>query len=481
MIDDRLILLPLCRKHFITRQDELTPGFIELTVKAQPSSKLVAFSCGSRCKRHALIFMGKSIVVIGIFVANAFIQVVLEAVYTGNFLLCFRPAAVIAGLRYIPPLISCIDCFPLRIAGGKSIVMLTIGIGVCLHLAIFPDRLHTIVPVHLCPTTIVVLFTAKTEHLRAGRCIPDSRDMGIIDVDDVLIAAHVAVIDVQRLFIEEESGGIHGAVVKVNRDVMFSCTEIRVNIDYLSTCIKGAGIKCHDRGAIRPECISSIWSIEGRISEHCTFITPVEGLAVDDAVFYHCIVNTDEAQIIYITGAKRHIFEGDCSGTIKAVIAVILCAQKIRVRHLSTDIPGRFIRPLPHKGQVFSLGLLIVFEFIVQCIIALAKGDGITAICIYHSSFQRRIALILLFVPCYWGAGRAIRKSQHGKHLKHHCHCQQGRQKPVLTFLFQLSSFLSSLFAFLQRIPRKEPSRFLPHCHLPCRFHFPHCRSQPGC
>ena len=64
--------------------------------------------------------------------------------------------------------------------------MLTIGIGVCLHLAIFPDRLHTIVPVHLCPTTIVVLFTAKTEHLRAGRCIPDSRDgLGIIDVDDV--------------------------------------------------------------------------------------------------------------------------------------------------------------------------------------------------------------------------------------------------------------------------------------------------------
>ena len=205
MIDDRLILLPLCRKHFITRQDKLTPGFIELTVKAQPSSKLVAFSCGSRCKRHALIFMGKSIVVIGIFVANAFIQVVLEAVYTGNFLLCFRPAAVIAGLRYIPPLISCIDCFPLRIAGGKSIVMLTIGIGVCLHLAIFPDRLHTIVPVHLCPTTIVVLFTAKTEHLRAGRCIPDSRDgLGIIDVDDVLMAAHVAVVDVQRSFIVTE-------------------------------------------------------------------------------------------------------------------------------------------------------------------------------------------------------------------------------------------------------------------------------------
>ena len=300
-------------------------------------------------------------------------------------------------------------------------------------------------------------------------------------MDDVPIAGHVAVVDVQRLLTQTE-GRIHSAVVKVNPNVMFSCTVIRVNIDHFSRCIKGAGIKCHGRGAIRPECILSIWSIEGRIDELCTGIAPIVCLAVDDAVFHHCIVNTDEAQIIFITGAKRHIFEGDCSGTIKAVIAVILCAQKIRVRHLSTDIPGRFIRPLPHKGQVFSLGLLIVFEFIVQCIIARAKDDSITAICIYHSSFQRRIALIILiFVPCYFGAGCVIRKSQHGKHLKHHCHCQQGRQKPVLTFLFQLSSFLSSLFAFLQRIPRKEPSRFLPHCHLPCRFHFPHCRSQPGC
>ena len=480
MIDDRLILLPLCSKHLITRQDKLTPGVIELTFKAQPSSKLVAFSCGSCCKLHALLFMGKSIFV-GSFVAIASIQVVLEAVYTGNFLLCFRPAAVIAGLRYIPPLISCIDCFPLRIAGGKSIVMLTIGIGVCLHLAIFPDRLHTIVPVHLCPTTIVVLFTAKTEHLRAGRCIPDSRDgLGIIDVDDVLIAAHVAVIDVQRLFIEEESGGIHGAVVKVNRDVMFSCTEIRVNIDYLSTCIKGAGIKCHDRGAIRPECISSIWSIEGRISEHCTFITPVEGLAVDDAVFYHCIVNTDEAQIICITGAKRHIFEGDCFGTIKAVIAVILCAEIGRVRHLSTDIPGRHIRPLPHKGQVFSLGRTNAADT-VQRVIAFAQGDGITIVCMLYC-LQKRV----IFGGTDPRLSRCrtcslIGKGHQGKHLKHHCHCQQGSQKPVLTFLFQLSSFLSSLFAFLQRIPRKEPSRFLPHCHLPCRFHFPHCRSQPGC
>ena len=262
---------------------------------------------------------------------------------------------------------------------------------------------------------------------------------------------------------------------------MCSCTVIRVNIDHFSTCIKGAVIKCHGRGAIRPDRIISTWSIEGRINELCTFITPVEGLAVDGAIIHHSMIRTDEAQIICVTGAKRHILECDCSGIIKAVIAVILCAEIVRVRHLSTDIQGRFVRPLTHKGQVFSLGRIRAADT-VQCIIALAKGDGITILCRFHSSFQGRIALIS--DPCYIrfsDAGCVLRKSQHGKHLKHHCHCQQGRQKPVLTFLFQLSSFLSSLFAFLQRIPRKEPSRFLPHCHLLCRFHFPHCRSQPGC
>ena len=478
MIDDRLILLPLCRKHLITRQlFKLTLSFIELTFKAQPSSKLVAFSCGSRCKLHALIFMVESIVVIGSCVANAFIQVVLETVHTGNFLMCFKPAAVVAGLRHITHLISCVDPCPLRIAGGKSIVMLTIGIGVCLHLAIFPDRLHTIVPVHLCPTTIVVLFTAKTEHLRAGRCIPDSRDgLGIIDVDDVLIAAHVAVIDVQRLFIEEESGGIHGAVVKVNRDVMFSCTEIRVNIDYLSTCIKGAGIKCHDRGAIRPDRIISTWSIEDRIDKLCTLITPVEGLAVDDTVLYDCVINTSKTVIITGSTLELHLFKLDIICSIETVVTIF----SFRLICFIANFPCSLICSLPHKGQVFSLGATNAGDT-VQCIIALAKLDGIPALCRSHSNLQGRIGRSRSFVHYRMRVGCVIRKSQHGKHLKHHRHCQQGRQKPVLTFLFQLSSFLSSLFAFLQRIPRKEPSRFLPHCHLPCRFHSPHCRSQPGC
>ena len=482
MIDDRLILLPVCRKHFITRQDRLTPGFIELTVKTQPSSKLVAFSCGSRRKRHALLFTGISIVVVGSCVANAFIQVVLEAVHAGMFQFFFRPATVLAGFCHFTLINTLNARCPIRTAGNFiGILLLTNGIGVRLHLAVCPDQIAAQIHVRIASVarkaSFFVLF--KAEQLRAGRitqgCI---NGLGIVDMNDVLIGTHVAVVDIQRLFIED--GGIHGAVVKVNPNVMASCLVIRVNIDRFSRCIKGAVIKYHGRGAIRPDRIIEGWSIEGRISEHCTGITPVEGLAVDFAVIHHSLIRTDEAQIICITGAKRHIFEGDCFGTIKAVIAVILCAVLARVRHLSTDIPGRFVRPLPHKGQVFSLGRIVAFGT-VQGIIALAKLDGITALCLFHSSCQRRIFRTRSFVQYFSGAECAIRKSQHGKHLKHHCHCQQGRQKPVLTFLFQLSSFLSSLFAFLQRIPRKEPSRFLPHCHLPCRFHFPHCRSQPGC
>ena len=205
MIDDRLILLPLCRKHLITRQDKLTPGVIELTLKTQPSSKLVAFSCGSCFKLHALLFTGKNIAVIGSCVAIASIQVVLEAVHTGSFLMFFQqPAAVIAGLRYIPPLISLVDLCPLRMAGGKGFVMLTIGIGVRLHLAVCPDQLT--VQMYICFTLVVSsCFTAIAKHLRTGRFIPGcSNGLRIIDIDDVLIAAHVAVVDVQRSFIVTE-------------------------------------------------------------------------------------------------------------------------------------------------------------------------------------------------------------------------------------------------------------------------------------
>ena len=201
MIDDRLILLPLCRKHLITRQlFKLTLSFIELTVKAQPSSKLVAFSCGSRFKRHALILTVISIAVVDIFGTNAFIQVVLEAVHAGSFPFFFRPAAVLAFFCHFTLInaLSVARC-PLRIAGVKGLVMLTIGIGVCQLHAVIPDQL--IVPVHLCPTSIVFVFTAKAKHLRTGRCIPGCVciNVRIVDMDDVPIAGHVAVVDVQRL------------------------------------------------------------------------------------------------------------------------------------------------------------------------------------------------------------------------------------------------------------------------------------------
>ena len=90
---------------------------------------------------------------------------------------------------------------------------------------------------------------------------------------------------------------------------MGSCTVIRVNIDRFSVRIEGAGIKCHGRGAIRPERIIEAWSIEGRIDKLCTFITPVEGLAVDGAILHNGVINTSKTVIITGSTLELHIFE----------------------------------------------------------------------------------------------------------------------------------------------------------------------------
>ena len=135
--------------------------------------------------------------------------------------------------------------------------------------------------------------------------------MRIVDVDDILIGTHVSVVDLQHL-LTQLGGRIHSAVVKVNRNVIFSCTVIRVNIDCFSLttiCIKGAGIKYHGRGAIRPERIIIFWSIEGRISEHCTGIAPIGCPAVDDAILHNGVTNTNKTVIITGSTLERHLFE----------------------------------------------------------------------------------------------------------------------------------------------------------------------------
>ena len=492
MIDDRLILLPLCRKHFITRQDKLTLSFIELTVLAQPSSKLVAFSCGSRFKLHALILTVISIAVVGSCVTIAFIQVVLEAVHAGSFPFFFRPAAVIAGFCHFTLIntLSAARC-PIRMVGNCiGIVLLTIGIGVCQLLAARPDQ--RTVQIYICAAGILVDVAAKPEDLRAGDVIPGCCDMRGDDVQDVLGATKSVVADAQRLLSCKERGNrIHGAVFKINRHIIARVT-VTINIYGFTFGIECAISECVRFSCIGPQRIicaadsrlCCAGGIEGNIVKCSRCIAPVIRTPIENTIFQRdildtnvalCIVGFDGSVRIY-TADNRHILESDAIAAVKTVIAVAISPIG-RLRSL--NLPRCSIGTSTHKGQA----LVRYFLCTAQRVYALAKFDGSGSIarCRIHSSLQGRITLIS--DPCYRfsGAGCVLRKSQHGKHLKHHRHCQQGRQKPVLTFLFQLSSFLSSLFAFLQRIPRKEPSRFLPHCHLPCRFHFPHCRSQPGC
>lgn len=340
-------------------------------------------------------------------------------------------------------------------------------------------------------------FYRQSQTPASSRGIPGSSNgLGIIDIDidDELMAAHVSVVDVQRSLrekCESREVGIHGAVFKINRHII-ARVNVTINIYGFTFRIECAIFESARVSCIGPQRIicaadsrlCCAGGIEGNVIKCSGRIAPVVRTPIENTIFQRDILDTNVALCIFgfdgsvriYTADNRHILESDAIAAVKTVIApAIRPIGRLR----SLNLPRCFVRPLTHKGQALGRYFLLC---IAQRVYAFAQGDGSTVPGCAYSSFQRRIALIS--DPCFIrfsGAGCVIRKSQHGKHLKHHCHCQQGRQKPVLTFLFQLSSFLSSLFAFLQRIPRKEPSRFLPHCHLPCRFHFPHCRSQPGC
>lgn len=112
--------------------------------------------------------------------------------------------------------------------------MLTIGIGVRLHLAVCPDQIA--VQIHIRIAIVFSCFIVKTEQLRAGRFIQGCVciNVRIVDVDDELIGTHEAVIDSQRL-LTQLGGSIHSAVVKVNPNVL-CCSS--VNIDYFSFALK---------------------------------------------------------------------------------------------------------------------------------------------------------------------------------------------------------------------------------------------------
>ena len=185
--------------------------------------------------------------------------------------------------------------------------MLTIGIAVGQHLAFFPDRL--IVQIYICFALVVsIFFTAIAKHLRAGRDIPGSSNrLGIIDIDidDELMAAHVAVVDVQRSLrdpCDRREVGIHGAVFKINRHII---ARIRVTINIYGFTF---GIECAIFESARVSCIGPqriicfadsrlccAGGIEGNIVKCSRCIAPVIRTPIENTIFQRDIMDTNVA------------------------------------------------------------------------------------------------------------------------------------------------------------------------------------------
>ena len=136
----------------------------------------------------------------------------------------------------------------------------------------------------------------------------------------------------------------------------------------LTLGIEYAVVKCHRGRAVCPDTIVTGRAIKGSVLECCRSIAPVEGLAVDRAIFNDGIVCTDKAEIICRTGLKRHISKSDCSCAIKAVITVVFGAEVGGVGNFRTDIPASLISALPNKCQVFAFCGAIA-GYSIQCII----------------------------------------------------------------------------------------------------------------
>ena len=306
------------------------------------------------------------------------------------------------------------------------------------HLAVLPNECT--VDVHIQSTCVVgISLSAETIQTGTGSIVTLHTRNRIIsgDIEGILVATHVAVIDIQYL-LHTETG--NRAVLKVDRNVILTRTIIGIDIDDLTGRVKGTGVKGHGRRTVRPERIISNRAVKRGIRKLRGLIAPVEGLAVDRAIFNDRLIRTNKAEIICTSGTERHVLERNRSRTVKAVIAIVLCTELIRIRHRSANTPSGFIGSLTLKSQIFPRCLSAL---LVQRVFTLAQHDGSAGFRCGNSGFQGVIHLVtdfylgrsqlrLLFfhsrvfrdshfrfrVRCFFRKGRGGQKPEH----QHKCH-----------------------------------------------------------
>lgn len=186
---------------------------------------------------------------------------------------------------------------------------------------------------------------------------------------------HKRVVDIQRLLVFVAIR-VERAIIHVNGDVLRA--GFSVDVDDLTGCVKGAGVKRHDRRAVGPQGIVSIRGVERSAVELSGGVAPVERLAVNDTMVNDSLIGADEAKVVCVAGTQRHLLERYSAGAIEGIVAVVLGAKVGGIGHECADVPCGFIVSLAHKGEVLVLGVAHGAHA-VEGVVALAELDGVAA------------------------------------------------------------------------------------------------------
>ena len=228
-----------------------------------------------------------------------------------DFLHDLRIAAVFADARDLPLVRAVRLLDPTGFRDGKSVVLVAIGVlcitcasdTICIAassnfitvvvncpLAIFPN-FHT-VNVNFCFASVIFYFPFPAEAKQAGTgeiiCAHAGNTIIPCDVQDILIVAHIAVIDVQHRF-QTVPGIGDRAIPKVDGNIIFPGAEICIDVNNFSRCPEFAVIKRHRRRRIGPNSVVSRRADKRGVRKRRGGIAPVEGLTFDGTIFDNSI------------------------------------------------------------------------------------------------------------------------------------------------------------------------------------------------
>ena len=174
-----------------------------------------------------------------------------------------------------------------------------VGLGID-HRAVFPDS--RVAEFDDCLTGIIFRFPAEAKQAGTGGsiCVHARNTIIPCDVQDIVIVAHIAVIDVQHRF-QTFPGIGDRAILKVDGNILFPGAEICIDVNNFSRCLEFAVIKGHRGRRIRPNRIVFRRTDKDSIFERCGRVAPVEGLTLDHAVLNNCVISACKAKVIDAT------------------------------------------------------------------------------------------------------------------------------------------------------------------------------------